>query len=313
MTEAKSYQQMRTEFFENYRKIIVPALKRHELKRKSLLVFAVILVIICSIPGFYTIFVLFNNPHLDYEQKLDMVQYIVAFFGLGWLLWQTIKKSFEDGVKPSIMPVVCRCFGDLEWSQDIFYSEDFVQDSCLIPDFDKSKYDDIFEGSFKDVSIEIAEGSYTKGHGKNRTTVFDGVIIKLDMNKDFDGHTIIRPDSIFHGSPASYLEHTTLEDVVFEKKFDVFTNNEVEARYLITTSFMERLNKMQTAFKANDISCAFYDRWLLIAISTSKDLFSICSLVKPLEDSGQFFQMYEEIVSIIKLIDYFKLDQKIGL
>ena len=99
----------------------------------------------------------------------------------------------------------------------------------------------------------------------------------------------------------------------FEKNFDVFTNDEVDARYLITPTFMERIKNLELAFKADKIKCAFYNKWLIIALSTKKDLFSICSLTKPICDNNQYFQMYEEIESIIKLIDYFKLDQKIGL
>ena len=40
---------------------------------------------------------------------------------------------------------------------------------------------------------------------------------------------------------------------------------------------------------------------------------SICSLFKKIDDPKQFFTMFEEILSIIKLIDHFKLNQKIGL
>lgn len=138
-------------------------------------------------------------------------------------------------------------------------------------------------------------------------------MIKLDMNKSFTGNTVIRPDTLKHASPAANLKHTTLEDVVFEKKFDVFTDDEVEARYLITPSFMERLNNMKTAFSADRVSCAFYDKYLLVGLHTSKDLFSICSLKEPVNDGKQFFTMFEEILSIIKLIDHFKLNQKIGL
>lgn len=109
------------------------------------------------------------------------------------------------------------------------------------------------------------------------------------------------------------LKHTELEDVEFNRKYDVFTNDEVDARYLITPSFMERLKNMKTAFEADGISCAFFGNLLIVAMSTRKELFSICSLVKPIDDRKQFVQMYEEIVSIIKLIDHFKLNQKIGL
>ena len=76
---------------------------------------------------------------------------------------------------------------------------------------------------------------------------------------------------------------------------------------------MERLNAMKVAFKANKISCAFYEKYLLVGLSTKKDLFSICSLFKKIDDPKQFFTMFEEILSIIKLIDHFKLNQKIGL
>ena len=70
---------------------------------------------------------------------------------------------------------------------------------------------------------------------------------------------------------------------------------------------------MKTAFKASKIRCAFYGQYLLVGLSTNKDLFSLCSLVTPMDDAQQYFQMYEEIVSIVKLIDHFRLDQKIGL
>ena len=104
----------------------------------------------------------------------------------------------------------------------------------------------------------------------------------------------------------SRLKHTTLEDVVFEKKFDVFTDDEVEARYLLTTTFMERLTNIKTAFNAKNISCAFYQDKL-------RDLFSVASLFKPVNDEKQFFTMFEEINSLLYLIEHFKLDRKIGL
>ena len=76
---------------------------------------------------------------------------------------------------------------------------------------------------------------------------------------------------------------------------------------------MERLKNMRVAFAASGVQCAFYGKYLLIGLKTNKDLFSLCSLVKPVNDAKQFFTMYEEIISIIKLIDHFKLDRKIGL
>ena len=67
------------------------------------------------------------------------------------------------------------------------------------------------------------------------------------------------------------------------------------------------------AEQEDKISAAFYQNTLYIALHTNKDLFSVGSLVKPVCDEKQFFTMFEEILSIIKLIDYFKLNEKTGL
>ena len=228
-----------------------------------------------------------------------------------------LKKKFENEIKQKIMPYVCKCLGDLKWKYAQCSFEQLLCKSGIIDRYNRVSYDDSFTGIYKDINYEICETSfyYKTGTGKNSSTrtVFKGVMIKLDMNKSFTGNTVIRPDTLKHASPAANLKHTTLEDVVFEKKFDVFTDDEVEARYLITPSFMERLNNMKTAFSADRVSCAFYDKYLLVGLHTSKDLFSICSLKEPVNDGKQFFTMFEEILSIIKLIDHFKLNQKIGL
>ena len=76
---------------------------------------------------------------------------------------------------------------------------------------------------------------------------------------------------------------------------------------------MEKLNNVKMSFHSDKISFSFYENLLLVGIHTKKDLFSLGSLVRPVNDEKQFFQMFEEILSIIQLIDHFKLDQKIGL
>ena len=215
------------------------------------------------------------------------------------------------------MNKVCSCFEKLKWSEGSYDKEDLFKKSNLIcEEYSYSSYDDIFKGEYKSITYEIIEAEFIKEEGRRRKTkkcIYSGVIIKLDMNKRFKGNTVIKPDTFMHISPISSLRHTTLEDVNFEKKFDVFTNDEVEARYLITPTFMERLKNMKVSFLASKVECAFYDNYLLIGLHTNKDLFSVGSLINRVNDSKQFFKMFEEILSIVKLIDYFKLDQKIGL
>jgi len=312
MSDEKTYSQMRREFYEKYQRKFVPYLQQFEHERKCKLVLAAVLASIFGILGTLLLSVIF---FLESKKDCDgIVKLAILLYGLAWGSWYSVKKEFESKIKKQIMPQVCKCFGDMRWSEGSYSDTDLFVKAGLIPAaYSGADYDDVFTGSYKDVKIEIVEAEFDVGTGKNRRTVFNGVMVKLDMNKNFSGHTIIKPDGFFHNSPLPELKQTMLEDVQFEKKFDVFTDDEVEARYLLTPSFMERLKNMQTAFKADKISCSFHDKYLIIALHTNKDLFSLCSLVKPVDDSRQYFTMYEEIVSIIKLIDHFKLDQKIGL
>ncbi len=312
MAEVKSYSDMRREFYTKYQQNIVPVVRTFDKERKIKLTLAIIAATLLSIVGLFCLLGL-----LVAEGDGDVVEGALKgaafFFCLAGGVWYMIKKGFESKIKKKIMPTICSCFDNLTWSDSFYTGGEVFKTSGVVPNFTSESYDDIFTGSHRDVNMEIVESEFDIGSGKNRRTVFKGVIIKLDMNKNFTSHTVITPDTLFHHSPVGGLRHTTLEDVQFEKKFDVFTNDEVDARYLITPTFMERLKAMKTAFKADKIRCAFYGNLLLVGLSTNKDLFSLCSLVKPMDDAQQYFQMYEEMVSIVKLIDHFKLDQKIGL
>ena len=307
MPQEKTYSQMREEFSKRFYGKIVPYIQNFEQERISHLESV---VGISAILIFIPVLIIFS----DFKNSSDSsIEIAVLSFSLAIFIYIIIKKDFERKIKSLIMHAVCKCFGDLKWSCNSYNLSPMFSASELIDDYDRVEFDDIFSGKFKDVNYEIIESKFTLGSNRDKSTVFDGVIIKLDMNKPFLGRTVIRPSSLLHSSPHPILKHTELEDIQFEKKFDVFTDDEVEARYLITPSFMERLNEMKVAFTADKVSCAFYEKYLFVALSTKKDLFSICSLFKKIDDPKQFFTMFEEILSIIKLIDHFKLNQKIGL
>lgn len=109
------------------------------------------------------------------------------------------------------------------------------------------------------------------------------------------------------------LDRVLLEDPQFSKRFDVYSSNQVEARYLLTTSFMQRFYNLKTAFKAKNVKCSFYGDTLMIAINTKKNLFELGNLNKSLLAQTAINEFYRELDSIYKMIDYFKLDENTGL
>ncbi len=105
------------------------------------------------------------------------------------------------------------------------------------------------------------------------------------------------------------LEKVILEDVKWASRFEAYSQDQVEARYLLTTAFMERFLNLTTAFGTNKAKCSFCDDKMIIAISTRKNLFEFGHLFKKVD--GKDF--YNELSSVLELIEYFKLNVYTGL
>ena len=109
------------------------------------------------------------------------------------------------------------------------------------------------------------------------------------------------------------LQGIKLEDTEFNKKYKAYSSDEVEGRYLITTAFMERFKNLQTAFGAKKAKCSFYGDSLMFAIPIKKNLFEIGNLFTPLDSPKLLERFLDEVISILDMIDYFKLNERTGL
>lgn len=75
---------------------------------------------------------------------------------------------------------------------------------------------------------------------------FRGVFIEFDMNKNFEGHTFLFERAATNRNinfDASKFQEVKLEDPEFSSKYIVYSDNQVEARYVLTTAFIERFKK----------------------------------------------------------------------
>lgn len=309
-THQDRYHQIRCEFQEQYKKHIAPFLESKEKEKQEILKKDKRDII----AGFcIAITILFAGILL--KASGDVFEFLFTFMVIsiiGGFVSKSIRdKQFEKTIKSILMPKICPHFGNLKWFKT--NSALPISDTHIIPHYNRQDVDDSFEGEYQNTKFSIYESTYEyeSGHGKNRTirTIFEGILLKIEIHKEFSGNTVIRPSS-FNNSNTSGLKKTELEDVVFEKIFDVYTTNEIEARYLITPALMERINNIKKVFEANKIYCSFYKQNLYIGLSNSKDYFKICDMNKPLNDYSQFITMINEIISIYKLIDYLKLTQE---
>ena len=149
-----------------------------------------------------------------------------------------------------------------------------------------------------------------------RTAAIRCLMAEFEIPKNFSGNTCIYEKAatakklIFKSKNG--MEPVHLEDIKFSELYNVFSTDQIEARYLLTTAFIERFLNIKTAFKADYIRAEFLNNKLILVIGVSKDLFAMGNVSK--KTTGKtFVELFEELYSVLELIDTLKLNQKTGL
>ncbi len=95
--------------------------------------------------------------------------------------------------------------------------------------------------------------------------------------------------------------------------FEVYSDDQVEARYLLTVTFIERLKELVENFGGKSIQCCFYNNKLLMMIPIEKDLFETGSIYEAEDFIDDSKSLLKELSLIFNIIDTLKLNMKINL
>ena len=132
-------------------------------------------------------------------------------------------------------------------------------------------------------------------------------LVKGASKKDFQGHTTILRNSLFKLSSSG--SRVKLENPDFEKTFDVYSTDQIEARYLLSPSMMERLLALDREFNRN-ITISFRDSNILIAIPESRNHFE-ASIWKPMDDLSQLKNDFSMIHALVSIVEDLNLNTRI--
>jgi len=153
---------------------------------------------------------------------------------------------------------------------------------------------------------EKCKREITDSKGRKRTevyyaTVFCGVIFSADFNKNITGLTAVR-SGLFARS------NVKLENPVFNKFFSVESSDQIEARYILTPSLMERLVEARKKFGA--ISLSFNGGRVFLALPMPYNSFDLKAR-SPATVHSQAEILRARLKSIIGLVDDLDLNTRI--
>ena len=207
-------------------------------------------------------------------------------------------------------------------SMDEFVNSAIFQKSC-----NGFKGEDHIQGKIGKTAIEfsevVARHKVITGQASKRkthyTTIFSGIFFVADFNKHFKTHTLVLPDTAekllgklgqnLQAMSTSRGELIKLEDPEFEKEFCVYGIDQVESRYILSTSLMRRILEFKKKWGAK-IYLSFIDSKVYIAIRLKKNLFET-RLFKTIVDYSFIEENVKDILLLTSIVEDLNLNTRI--
>lgn len=206
--------------------------------------------------------------------------------------------------------------------QEFLKSGFFVNDAYQYDGNDQliGKYNDVF---FQFCDLYVTKTPAIKTKNQSDYTVFCGNFFVAKFNKPFQSETYILPNyslkenvlgddfdtSSFLADTWNFGDKVLLEDVDFNKMATVYAHDQIEARYILTTSMMERIKKVQQKTKGK-LFISFRNDLVFIANNNGFDYFEP-DFYKSINSKEAILDYYKEIVDLLGIIDELKLNTKI--
>jgi hypothetical protein len=260
------------------------------------------LVVVATLIGL-AIAIYFRAPFMVYA--LVTGAGVMAGYGGAHYLMTDVK----SGTKDNIVGGVCRFLGwtFTEKIEKPANFETFELIGLITKNHTRSSFEDMMAGEAHGADFQFYEAHLERreGSGKNRkwVTKFRGQLLALKFDQDFLGKTVVlRDGGWLQSKKKGDMKRVGLVDPVFEKIFEAYGTDQVEARYLLTPTFMQRLVDLETSVNGSKIRFGFIGGQLLIAVETA-NRYEPGSMFKPLIETPRTQKILDEIGAIYDVID----------
>ncbi len=228
----------------------------------------------------------------------------------------------------------------LSYNKDSSISEyEYKQSSLFYQKIDKYSGDDLVVGKVDGVDIRFSEVHTEVKDKRNRlgtdsginlvidlildflikmNTTFHGLFFIADFNKNFKGKTLIVPDksekflgsfSHFFQSFSSRGELVKMDNPKFEKEFVIYSDDQIEARYILSHSLMESILEYKKLVGKN-ISISFVKSNIYIAIGFREKLFEP-KIYKKITSFNEVKFYFQVLCLTTEIVKHLNLDRRL--
>jgi Protein of unknown function (DUF3137) len=287
--------------------------------RKSVLQRYIICVFLFIGLGAVNYFLINQHPN----EAVIIVSILVSVGFFVYYVYQTSvrQKKYRQSFKSNVVAgLVEQINPEWQYQSDSCIGERRYYHSGLFPQHnDRYLGDDFVSGKIEKTDFEFSElhtqykqvtyGAKGQRH-EQWITIFKGLFMHADFNKEFAGTTFVLPDTAerLFGSFGQSLQKLSsrgelvkLENVDFEKRFVVYSSDQVESRYILTPAMMEAMLNFSNRFD-NSIYLSFVGSRVYCAMSFTSNLFepNIFRSGVNFNDIKEMYNLFGIIETLIK-------------
>lgn len=224
-----------------------------------------------------------------------------------------LTSDFNKDFKLIAIQKVIESFGLTYESENfIKYSKFTTPNIYLKPDTYSGN--DLVYGSYNGVDFEFSDVFLQKRvqrvdeKGKvyvSYETIFRGICFIANFNKNFTSTTY----ALSRNRNVSFFK-IIMDNSEFEKEFNVYSSDKINAFYILTPNFMERILRLKNLFKS-PLNLAFLDNKIYIYIEFGRDSFEPDVRQSLVGDYSIILRYKAEILELLNIINELNLNRKI--
>lgn len=295
--------------------------KREEVKKRTFWTFGVIFFVITLGVLVY----IKNSSHVDYfNLAIFYGVFMVAIYGF---VLKFLSKDYVQEFKQRVIkPLVKFIDPSLRYTTSAYIPQHlFTKSKIITSKIDRYSGNDYVTGTVDGVKIEfsdvLAEQEHTDSKGnKHYETLFQGMFLRAEFPKHFSGRTVVLPDSaekmfgsflgkMLQSYNFSRAELIKMDNPEFEKQFVVYGTDQIEARYILSHSMMERILVFRKKV-GHDISLSFVGGEMFVAVHYNKDTLEP-AIYHSLLDYKIAKEYVETLFFAMGIVEELKLNQKL--
>ncbi|EET78679.1 putative DUF3137 domain protein [Campylobacter showae] len=225
------------------------------------------------------------------------------------LITASKRREFRTNFKRQIVENIVKKHG-LSYDKDrgLGLDDFFTIYDCRV---DEWHSEDLVEGDIDGVSVKFSDfyaaKKVKKKNGTETVVQFQGVLFKADFNKKLSSITQIA--HVNSRNLAVCGQKANMDDARFEEIFDVYTTDQIGARYALSPALMENFTQLCLRLDA-PVNAVLRDSQIFIAVETWRDDFEP-DIRKSLINNETIALYESEIASFAQIVKELNLNRKI--